>query len=227
MDHDVGPVFDGADDVRSAERVVDDQRNAVTVSYFCHGLDAYQVRVRVAERLDEDGLGVGPDGLFEIIDVRRVDKRRGDAKCRQCVCQQVVGAAVDCLGRHNVVAGRRDVLERVGDCRRARCHGQSGHAAFEGSHALFENALRRVGQAAVDVAGVLEAEARFGVRGVVEDIRCGLINRHCARIGCRVGLLLACMELDGLEFEFSCVFHSFYFFCLSLIFVWRDAVRSR
>jgi hypothetical protein len=46
----------------------------------------------------------------------------------------------------------------------------------------------RVGQAGIDVADFLQAEERGGMVGVAEDISGGLIDRHLACAGGRIGL---------------------------------------
>jgi hypothetical protein len=80
--------------------------------------------------------------------------------------------------------------------------GEASDTAFEGSNALFKNVLRRVGETAVDVAGVLQVEAVRGVLSAVENVRGGLVNRNRAGIGCGVCLFLANVELKRFEVEF-------------------------
>ena len=125
--------------------------------------------------------------------------------------QEVVGAAVDGLGRHDVVPRAGDVEDRVSDGGGAGGHGQRAHAAFQRGDALLQDVLGGVGQAAVDVAGVRQAEARGGVRAVMEDIGGSLVNRNRASVGSGIGVLLTHVELKGFEVEFlrchnSCVF---------------------
>lgn len=71
--------------------------------------------------------------------------------------------------------------------------------AFEGRDAVFEHALGGVGQTSVDVARVRQSEAGLGVVEVVEDVAGGLVDRHRAGVGGRVGLLLADVQLQGFE----------------------------
>ena len=153
VDYDVGAMFDGAYEVGGAEGVVDDERNAVAMGYIGYGIDVDDTRVGVAQRLDEDGFGVGPYGLLEIREVGRVDKGGGNAVGGQRVVEQVVGAAVDGVGRDDVVAGDGEVLEGVGHGSGSRGDGQGGYTPFEGGEALFEYILCGVTQPAVDVAG--------------------------------------------------------------------------
>ena len=73
-------------------------------------------------------------------------------------------------------------------------------AALERRDALLEHVLRGVGQTAIDVSGVGQTEAVSGVLAVAEHIGSGLVDRHCAGIGCGIGLLLANVKLQGLKF---------------------------
>ena len=80
------------DQVRRAEGVVDDQRNAVLVGNFSDGVDVGNVGVGVAQRLQIDGLGVGLDGVLHFGQIVSVDKGGGHAELGQGVLQQVVAA---------------------------------------------------------------------------------------------------------------------------------------
>ena len=75
----------------------------------------------------------------------------------------------------------------------------SAHAPFQRGDALLQDVLGGVGQAAVDVAGIRQAEARGGVRAVMEDVRRSLVNRDRAGVGCGIGVLLTHVELKGFE----------------------------
>ena len=62
VDHDVGAVLQGPDQIRCAEGVVHYQGDAVPVGHFCHALNVEHVAVGIAEGLGYDGLCVGLDG---------------------------------------------------------------------------------------------------------------------------------------------------------------------
>ena len=104
---------------------------------------------------------------------------------------EVERAAVEIVGRDEVRAGQQDVLQGVGDGGSTAGYGQTGHAALEGSHAVLKDALRAVGQTAVNVAGVAQTETVGCVLRVAKHIRSGLINRYGSCIGCRVRLFLS------------------------------------
>ena len=90
-------------------------------------------------------------------------------------------------------------LKGIADRRRARSDCQAGYAALQRRDALLEHVLGGVGQAAVDVARVGQAEARCGVLTVAEYVGRGGVNRHRTGIGRRIGGLLANVELKGFK----------------------------
>ena len=91
-------------------------------------------------------------------------------------------------------------FERVGDGGCAGGHSQGGDAALERGDALFQHVLRGVGQSAVDVAGVGEAEAGGGVGAVMDDVGGGGVDRHRTGVGGGIGRFLPDMQLEGLKF---------------------------
>ena len=114
--------------------------------------------------------------------------------------QQVEAAAIDGLLCDDVSAVRGERFDRVRDGCGAGGDRQGSAAALERGDALFEDALGGVRQSPIDVAGVGEAEAVCRVLTVMENIGCGLVDGDGAGIGSRVRLLLADVELQGLEF---------------------------
>ena len=71
-------------------------------------------------------------------------------------------------------------------------------AALERGDPLGQRHHRRVGQARVDVADLLQVEERRGVLGVAEDVGGVLVDRRLPRAGRRVGLG-AGMDLQRVE----------------------------
>ena len=185
MNNNVSAVLNGADQVRGAEGVVDDQGQAVLVGNLGNGVNVGNVRVGVAQGLQVDGAGVLLDGVLDLGQVMGVDEGGSHAESGQGVLQQVGGTAVDGLLGDDVTA----VL--------------GSHAALKGCDALLEHILGGVGQTAVNVACVLQVEAVSGVLGVMEHVGSGLVNRHGAGIGDGVSLLLANMQLQGLKMIFT------------------------
>ena len=163
------------------------------------GVDVGDVGVGVAQGLQVDGAGVGPDGVLELHQVVGVHEGALDAERRQRVGQQVVGAAVDGLLGHDMAATLGQRLQRVGDGSRSRRRGQRRNAPFERRDALLQDLLGGVGETPIDVAGVGQTKARGGMLAVVEHVGRGLVDGDRARVGGRVGLLLSHVQLEGLE----------------------------
>ena len=92
--HDVCAVLDGTDEVRGAEGVINDQRQAVLVGDGCNGVDIRDVAVGVAQRFQIHSLGIGLDGCFHLCKVVGIHEGGVDAELGQGVSQQVVAAAI-------------------------------------------------------------------------------------------------------------------------------------
>ena len=213
MNHNIRAVLDGADQVGSAEGVVDDQRQAVLVGDFRNGVDVGNVGVGIAQGFQIDGLGVGLDGGFHLGKVMGVHKGGSDSVLGQGVSQQIVAAAVDGLLGNDVIACLCQSLNGVGDGCRAGGGGQRRDTALQSCDALLQHILGGVGQTAIDVAGIRQTEPCGGVGGVAEYIGSGLVNGNSTGVGGRVGLLLTDMELQGFKFivrHSSYLFHYFY-----------------
>ena len=125
-----------------------------------------------------------------------VGKTGLDAHLRQRVGQQVVGAAIQCGRRNNVVAGFGDGLDRIGDGRHAGGHGKAADATFHFRHACLEHGVGRIHDAAIDVAGHLQVEQVGAVLRVVEGVCHRLVDRHGHGLGGGIGCIAA-MNGDG------------------------------
>ena len=132
-----------------------------------------------------------------------IDEGRLDAESGQGVLQQVGGAAVDGFLGDDVAAVLGQSLDGVVDGSCAGGHCQRGDTALERGNALLKDILGGVGQAAIDVAGILEAKTVCGVLGVMENIGSGLVDGHRTGIGDGIGLLLADVQLKGLKMQFT------------------------
>jgi hypothetical protein len=156
------------------------------------------VVLRVADRLDVHGLGLVVDGGGDGVGVVAVDEADVDAEAGKRHLELVVGAAVQVAGGDDVVAGlgERGDGEELRRLTRRRRHRR--HAALEGGHPLLEHVGRRVHDAGVDVAELLQPEQPGGVVGVVEGVRGRLVDGDGPGLGARVRLLPR-MELEGLE----------------------------
>ena len=201
MNHDVGTVFQRADEVRSTEGIVDKHRNLVLVGNLGNRFDVRDVGMRVAERLDEHELRVFLDGTFDFLQVAGVHERGINAERAERMLQEVVGTAVNRTLRHHVVTLAGESGDGIGKGCRTGCDCEGRDTAFEGGYAFFKDILRRVGETAINIAGIFQMEAVRGMLSAVENVRGGLVNRNRAGIGGGVGLFLANVELKRFEVE--------------------------
>ena len=121
--------------------------------------------------------------------------------------KEVVGAAVNRRSCDDVLAVMDKCLKRVRDSSCTRCDSNGSDAAFECGDALGEDILRRVRQAAVDVAGILERKAVSGMLRIVEHEGRRLINRYGTRIRGRISLLLTNMQPQRFKLILSLFTH--------------------
>ena len=114
LDYDVRAVFKGPDVVRRADRVVDDQRNAVLVRNFRKGLDVEDVTLGIGDALAVQGAGAVVDERAPRFGVVRIlDESDDDADLGEGDFQEVVRAAVQRRRRDDLVACLGDVEECV------------------------------------------------------------------------------------------------------------------
>ena len=102
----------------------------------------------------------------------------------------------------------------LGLSRRAGSGGQGRCAALQSRDPLFQHVLGGVGQAAVDVARILQTEAGGGVGGVFEHVGGGLVNGHGPGIGGGIGLFLAYVKLQSFKMIIA---HGKYLFHIFMI----------
>lgn len=201
MHHNVGTMFKRTNQVRSTEGVVDDQRNLVLVGDFGNGFDIRDVGMRVAESFDEDELRVALDSGFDALEVVSVNESRFDTEVAERMLHQVESTAVNRALDNHVVSAAGKSRDGVSDGSGTRSNRESGNAAFEGSDTFFENALSRIGDAAIDVTGVLQGETVSGMLSAMEHVGSGLVDGNCARIGCGICMFLANVNLESFKME--------------------------
>lgn len=159
MYDDICTMLKRAEEVRRAEGVIDDYRQTVLMCDLGDGIYIWNVAVRIAESLEVDELGVVLDCILDFLQIMCINESRINTEFLQREFQEVVGAALDRLLCYDVVA----CLCEGGDSVRYGCstrgNSKRSRAAFEGCDALFQYINRRVRQAAIDVARVLQPEA--------------------------------------------------------------------
>ena len=187
---DVGPVLDGAaEEAAGAERVVDDERHAVVVRDVGNPLEVGDVEAGVADRFEVDRLRVLVDQALDGVRVVAVGDVHVEPAAGEGVFKLVVGAAVEVARRDDVVAvlAERVEGEELGRLPAGR---RDGHdAAFEGRHPLLEHVVRRIHDAGVDVAELLEGKEVGPVLRIVEGVGRGGVDGHGPRASGWVRLL--------------------------------------
>ena len=182
------------------EGVVDDDRHALGVGDVGDGADVVDVEARVADGLEEHGLGALVDRRPEGLGLQPVDELHGDAQLGQRVVEQVVGAAVEAARGDDVVARAGEVEDRQRLGRLAGRDREGRDAALERGDALLEHPVGRVHDPGVDVPELLEPEQARRVGRVVEHVGGRGVDRDGARVGRWVRLLAGVQGL-GLGVE--------------------------
>ena len=189
---DVRAMLDGFHEA-DAHGVVHHERDARLMGDGRERLEIRHVELRVADGLGVNGARLGGDRPAERLGVLGVDELRAAPEFRERVVQQRIGAAVEVVGRDDLVAGLRDGQQREADGGLARSDAERAGAAFQRRDALLKDVRRRVHQPRVDVAELLQGEEIRRMLCALEDIGSRLVNGHGAGAGGGVGNL-ACVE---------------------------------
>jgi hypothetical protein len=196
--HQVGAELDRPAQIRRGEGGIDQERHPGVVGDLGHGRHVQHLQPRITENLGQHQPGLRPHRGAVGADVARVDEAGLDAEARQGVGQQVDGPAIQRRGRHDMPAGAHQSGDRQVHGGLAAGRADRADAALERGDALLEDRDGGVADARVDVAGALQVEQRRRVVGRVEHVGGGLVYRHRARPGRRVGLLPG-VQAQGVE----------------------------
>ncbi len=165
---DVRPVLDRAQQVRGGERVVDDQRQPVSVRDARDGGEVDQVVAGVGNRLAEQHARVGRDppgplvGVVGVLDEVGLDPQSG-----QVLQEQPARPLVDARRGQDALPRGDEGEHRHRDRRLPARHEQRLRASLEVRHLAFGGVRRRVAVAGVRVP-LARAEVRPRLLEVVE-----------------------------------------------------------
>ena len=176
MHNDIRTVFQGPEEIRRPEGVVDHHRNLVPMGDFGDCIHVSDIGIRVSQGFQEHGFGIGADRRFHFLQVMGVHECRLNAIVLQGVLQQVVASAVNGVLGHDVVPCVSQCKDGICDGCRLGCRGQAGHSAFQCGDPLLQDILGGIGQPSVDVAGICEPEPVRRMLRVVKHIGCGLVD---------------------------------------------------
>ena len=178
MDDDVGTVLDRLQVQRRRDRVVDDERHPVSVRDIADGLQVDDVERRIADRLAEDGFGVGVHQPLDALGAVVLCETHLDALTRQHVGEQRVGGPVQLRCGDDVVVDRREVQDRVVDRGRPGTEHDGTGALLESRDPVLQHVIGGVVETVVVEPGRLEVEDGSGVGGVVEFVGDRLVDGH-------------------------------------------------
>ena len=113
MYHNICAVLNRADQIRSRECIVNNQRNSMLVCNSCDLFNINHFRVWISKCLYLDGFGVILNCSFNLFIVERIYKCCLNAIIRKRMCQKVVGTTVDILCSYNVIPCMRNCLKCI------------------------------------------------------------------------------------------------------------------
>ena len=162
MCHDVGTPFKGPAVDGRGKGVVNNEWHAVAVGNACEFLQVEHGATRVGDGFAEKGLGVGPEGGLNLL-FRGILRYEGAlySELLQGDAEEVVGAAVDFVGRYEVVAGLADVEQGVEVGGLPATGEHASHTALQGSNLRRHRVVGGVLQACVEIAGLLRVKAGY------------------------------------------------------------------
>ena len=196
-DDDVHAVVKGAHQ-SDADGVVHDQRYAGSVGDLGKRGEVGDVQLGIADGLGEDRPGLRADGLTECLGVAGIDELHRAAELGEGVVEKLIGAAVEVVAGHDLVAHLGDGEQGEAGGGLAGGDREGPGAALDGRDALLEHVGGRVHQAGVDVTRFLKREQVGGVFGAFENVGGGLVDGDGAGPGGGVGLL-AGVQTEGGE----------------------------
>ena len=182
---DVRPVVEGAHQP-DPHGVVHHQRNPRIMRDLGDRLEIRHVQLGVPDGLDVDGARLRRDGALECLRIAGVHEGRRAAQLGEGVMKELVGPAVEVVGRDDLVPQSRDGQQRQRDGRLARGDRQGARPTFDRRDPLLEDIRRRVHQSRVDIAELLQREQVGRVLRALEDVGRGLVDGHGPRAGRRV-----------------------------------------
>src|SRR3712207_6595220 len=103
VNNNIGTVLDGTDQIGSTKGVVNDKGNAVLMGQICPGLNVDDITGRVAQGLNIERLGILLNGCLCSCQIRRANESGLDAIILKGMLQEVIGSAVDIVGRYQMI----------------------------------------------------------------------------------------------------------------------------
>ncbi len=172
------PCSNGRNSDRRQHRVVADQRQTTGVGRLRNGAIVEHVVLRIRQRLDVNGPGVGPDGLGDVLRIGGVDKRHVNPQSLESLPEQGNRSAVERGGGNDVAAGVNEIEQGHGDGLLTAAEGQRPDPAVERGHPLLKDVGGRIHQPRVNPAEFFQCEQVGGVFGAPKHVAGRLMDRH-------------------------------------------------
>mmetsp|Transcript_10221 Transcript_10221/g.46890 ORF Transcript_10221/g.46890 Transcript_10221/m.46890 type:complete len:402 (+) Transcript_10221:3891-5096(+) len=181
-DDDVRAEVEAPGQVRGGEGAVHDEGHVVVVGNLGDGLKVADLERGVGHGLAEDGAGLVVNRCPDVLGVVHVDEPDGDAEGGEDVVELRVGATVQLVAGHDVVASLGEVDDGVENGGSSGGGGDrsEGVATLELGHARLEDVGGGVADTGVDVAELLQGEQVGGVLGVLELVRGSAVEGNAA-----------------------------------------------
>ena len=152
---DIRAVIDRTQQDRCRDGVVDDERYAMAMRDGGESRDIRDVAGRVADALAEERLGVAVDQRFHRGGAVVGGETRVDALPRKDVREQRVRRAIELRHGHDVTAAIGEVDDGIVQRGLTGAGGERGDSALERGDTTLQHIDRRIGDAAVAIAGCL------------------------------------------------------------------------
>ena len=193
VDHDVDPVFDWPKQQRRHHRVVTQGRQLMFVCDVGDLAKVGDVVLRIPDALEVHTAGIFIDEVMNLFGFVRVEEAHLDSHQLERLGKQRPCTAVEARRGDEILARVTNRQDRRRDCGLPRSQREPPRAAVHRRQALFEDVVRRVHDAAVDVPEFRQAEQVRSVFGAFEDVGRRRVDRHGARMRGRIGHL-PCMD---------------------------------
>ena len=155
MYHNIRSVLDGTDEIRCAEGIVHNKRNAMSVGKGRQRVDIGDVAVGISQGFDVDRPCIFLDRSLHLVKIMDIHKRGRDPKAGKRMLHQVVAASIDCFLGHKVAAVLSQGLQGIRNGGSPRSQRQRCCASLQGGSPLFQHLLSGIGQTAVNISGIL------------------------------------------------------------------------
>ena len=191
MDHDIGPVLEGADRFRRGERVVHRQQDTARLAQCCQPVQVGHPQRRVRHHLDQHHPRLGADRRRDRLDVTGIGQRCGDAHARQVFLHQPQRPTIELVAADHVIARGQKPQQHGGNRRHARAGDDTAHGPLHrvqplGHHVGIRVSLARIG-IAVNAPLVLRIQLIGAFAGIDDRGAQRRDDRPAHALGKRIG----------------------------------------